>query len=96
MWQIIVPCPYHSSYHLFLFVLCYSIRGMLTWKETEMNNPDTVVRLYRDCPFLLKLFSAFKELVRMIFHTSSSVLLKGPDASSFSVDIAAAKQPASS
>ena len=30
----------------------------------------------------------------MIFHTSSSVLLKGPDASSFSVDIAAAKQPA--
>ena len=29
----------------------------------------------------------------MIFHTSSSVLLKGPDASSFSVDIAAAKQP---
>lgn len=24
---------------LFLFVLCYSIRGMLTWKETEMNNP---------------------------------------------------------
>ena len=35
-----------------------------------------------------------KGLVRIISHTSSSVLLKGPDASNFSVDMAAAKQPA--
>ena len=26
----------------------------------EMNNPDTVVRLYRDCPFLLKFFQLLK------------------------------------
>ena len=82
------------SYHLFLFVLCYSIRGMLTWKETEMNNPIQLLGFIGIVHFFLN-FSAFKELVRMIFHTSSSVLLKGPDASSSVSCIAAAKQPAS-
>ena len=56
--------PYHlhmPSYFLETFTeYPYSIRGMLTWKETEMNNPDTVVRLYRDCPFLLKFFQLLK------------------------------------
>ena len=42
----------------FCIVLFYSWYADV--ERTEMNNPDTVVRLYRDCPFLLKFFQLLK------------------------------------